>query len=68
MGMLRSFRTMQAQQAWAGKPIDQQLRRFFSSGATRKLRAAAALVTDAAARGSVPAPLQHLLAAATDVS
>lgn len=68
MDMLRSFRTMQSQPAWAGKPIDRQLRRFFSSGATRKSQAAAALVADAAARGCTPAPLQRVLDAAIGVS
>ena len=34
-GNLSSFRTLQKQPSWRGQPVQAQLRRFFSSGATR---------------------------------
>lgn len=61
-GQLGSFRTLQRQPVWRDQPVDQQLRRFFSSGATRKSRYAEELVLAAVAAGRVPAPLQQLLA------
>src|SRR6185436_6887816 len=35
-GELRSFRTMQKQPAWRGRPREEQLRRFLGSGGSRK--------------------------------
>jgi hypothetical protein len=40
-GDLGSFRTLQKQPAWRGRPPDDQLRRFMGSGARRKIRYAA---------------------------
>ena len=37
-GDLRSFRTLQKQPEWRGRPVEEQLRRFFGSGGSRKLR------------------------------
>lgn len=62
-GDLASLRSLQRQPAWRDQPPDAQLRRFLGSGARRKLRYARLLVDAAAARGTVPAPLDALLAA-----
>lgn len=43
-GDLGSFRTLQRQPDWRTEPVDAQLRRFFGSGARRKLRYARLLV------------------------
>ena len=64
-GNLGSFRTLQKQPTWRDRPVQAQLRRFFASGATRKLRYAEALVVAAVALGCVPTPLQAVLDAAT---
>src|SRR5262249_5208884 len=37
-GDLGSFRTLQKQAAWRGRPVEEQLRRFLGSGGSRKLR------------------------------
>jgi hypothetical protein len=58
---LGSFRSLQNQPAWRGQPVTAQLRRFLSSGATRKLRYAEELVTAAVALDRVPAPLLGVL-------
>jgi hypothetical protein len=59
-GELNSFRSLQKQPAWRGRPSEAQLRRFFGSGATRKIRYARHLV-DALDPASVPRPLQLVL-------
>ena len=60
-GDLGSFRTLQKQAAWRGRPADQQLRRFMGSGGSRKTRYARILV-DALDPERVPAPLGGALA------
>jgi hypothetical protein len=60
-GDLRSFRTLQKQPAWQGRPTDQQLRRFMGSGARRKVRYARLLV-EALDLSLVPRPLDLVLA------
>jgi Overcoming lysogenization defect protein-like, TOPRIM domain len=60
-GDLSSFRTMQKQPVWRGRPVEDQLRRFLASGARRKVRYAALLV-DALELPHVPAPLDGVLA------
>jgi hypothetical protein len=59
-GDLRSFRTMQRQPEWRGRPRDEQLRRFLGSGARRKIRYAQLLV-DALDLSQVPRPLERVL-------
>jgi hypothetical protein len=59
-GELRSFRTLQKQAAWRGRPREQQLRRWLGSGGSRKLRYAPLLV-DALELARVPAPLDAVL-------
>ncbi len=60
-GELDSFRTLQKQPAWRGQRLEDQLRRFMGSGATRKIRYAGLLV-DALAPAQVPRPLHLVLA------
>jgi hypothetical protein len=60
-GDLGSFRTLQKQAAWQGRPTDEQLRRFMGSGGRRKIRYARFLV-DALDLGQVPRPLDRVLA------
>ncbi len=60
-GELRSFRTLQKQPEWSGRPLDEQLRRFFGSGGGRKIEYATLLV-DALALDRVPRPLDAVLA------
>jgi hypothetical protein len=60
-GELRSFRTMQKQPAWSGRPLHEQLRRFLGSGGGRKIRYARLLV-DALDPALVPRPLEGVLA------
>jgi hypothetical protein len=60
-GDLRSFRTLQKQPAWRGRPREEQLRRFMGSGGSRKMRYARFLV-EAIDQGSMPRPLDRLLA------
>jgi hypothetical protein len=60
-GDLRSFRTLQKQPAWEGRPPEQQLRRFMGSGGSRKIRYARLLV-EALELGKVPRPLSGVLA------
>jgi hypothetical protein len=62
-GDLGSFRTMQSQLAWRGRPLDAQQRRFLGSGSRRKLRYARLLVEAAVGRDALPGPLDALLAA-----
>ena len=60
-GDLGSFRTLQKQPAWQGRPVEEQLRRFMGSGGSRKVRYARLLV-EALDLARVPRPLDRLLA------
>jgi hypothetical protein len=60
-GDLGSFRTMQKQPAWQGRPVEEQLRRFMGSGGRRKIRYARFLV-EALDLDHVPRPLDLVLA------
>jgi hypothetical protein len=60
-GELRSFRTLQRQPAWQGRPLEDQLRRFMGSGGRRKIRYASLLV-DALELSRIPRPLDRVLA------
>jgi hypothetical protein len=60
-GDLGSFRTLQKQPAWRGKPREEQLRRFMGSGGSRKIRYARLLV-EALDLTRVPRPLDGVLA------
>jgi hypothetical protein len=60
-GDLGSFRTLQKQAAWRGRPVEEQLRRFFGSGGSRKIRYAPLLV-DALDLARVPRALDGVLA------
>ena len=60
-GDLGSFRTMQKQPEWRGRPTDAQLRRFMGSGGRRKIRYARFLV-EALDLTKVPRPLDRVLA------
>ena len=60
-GELGSFRTLQKQPAWRGRPVEEQLRRFMGSGGRRKTRYAQYLV-DALDLSRVPRPLDLVLA------
>jgi hypothetical protein len=60
-GELGSFRTLQKQAPWQGRPIGDQLRRFMGSGGRRKIRYASLLV-DALELPRVPRPLDQVLA------
>jgi hypothetical protein len=60
-GDLGSFRTLQKQPAWQGRPNEQQLRRFMGSGGRRKIRYARLLV-EALDLAQVPRPLDRVLA------
>jgi hypothetical protein len=59
-GDLGSFRTLQKQPAWLGRPPEEQLRRFMGSGGSRKIRYASLLV-DALDLTRVPRPLLGVL-------
>jgi hypothetical protein len=59
-GGLRSFRTLQKQPAWRGRPTEEQLRRFFGSYGG-KIQYARALV-EALDLNRVPRPLDRVLA------
>jgi predicted ATP-dependent endonuclease of OLD family len=59
-GDLSPFRTLQKQEAWRGRPTDEQLRRFMGSGGRRKARYARILV-DALDPERVPPPLAGAL-------
>ncbi len=58
-GDLAAFRTLQKQPQWRDRPVDEQLRRFFGSGARRKIRYAHHLV-DALDLEQLPPPLAGL--------
>jgi hypothetical protein len=60
-GDLGSFRTMQRQPEWRGRPVEDQLRRFMGSGGRRKIRYARFLV-EALDDDQVPRPLDRVLA------
>jgi hypothetical protein len=60
-GDLGSFRTLQKQPAWQGRPTEEQLRRFMGSGGRRKIRYARFLV-EALDLTRVPRPLDGVLA------
>lgn len=60
-GDLAAFRTLQKQPAWAGRRVEEQMRRFLGSGARRKIRYAR-LLTEAVDLGRVPHPLDGVLA------
>jgi hypothetical protein len=60
-GDLGSFRTFQRQPAWRGRGVDAQLRRFFGSADSRKLRYARFLV-EALHPARAPRPLDGVLA------
>jgi hypothetical protein len=59
-GDLGSFRTMQKQPAWQGRPVEAQLRRWMGSGGRRKIRYARLLV-EALDLGDIPRPLDGVL-------
>ncbi len=61
-GDLASFRTLQKQPAWQGRPHEEQLRRFMGSGGRRKIRYARFLVEAAVDLDCVPRPLELVLA------
>ena len=60
-GDLGSFRTLQNQPEWRGRPVEEQLRRFMGSGGSRKIRYARLLV-EALDLAHVPRPLDRVLA------
>jgi hypothetical protein len=59
-GELGSFRTLQKQSPWRGRPREEQLRRFMGSGARRKIRYARLLV-EALDLAHAPRPLDQVL-------
>ena len=60
-GDLGSFRTLQKQPPWEGRPLAEQLRRFMGSGGRRKIRYARLLI-EALELTQVPRPLDGVLA------
>ena len=61
-GRLGSFRTMQKQPAWRGRPAEEQLRRFMGSSGPGKIRWAPLLVDALDLATQVPRPLDRVLA------
>lgn len=59
-GDLQSFRTLQKQPVWQGRPAEEQLRRWMGSGGRRKVRYAAYLV-EALELTKMPRPLTGVL-------
>ena len=59
-GELGSFRTLQKQPAWRGRPHEEQLRRFMGSGGRRKIRYARLLV-ESLDLARAPRPLDAVL-------
>jgi hypothetical protein len=59
-GDLGSFRTLQKQPDWRGRPVEEQLRRFMGSGGSRKIRYARLLV-EALDDERIPRPLDRVL-------
>ena len=62
----RSFRTLQTQPEWRGRPVASQLRRFIGAGSRRKLRYARLLTDAAADLDRIPAVLDAALSSALD--
>ena len=62
-GDLGAFDSMRGQPAWRGREPAAQLRRWLGSGSRRKLRYARSLVEAAVAAGTLPRPLDAVLAA-----
>jgi hypothetical protein len=60
-GDLGPLRTLQKQPEWRSRPLEEQLRRFFGSGARRKIRYSRVLV-EALDLDRVPRPLDCVLA------
>ena len=60
-GDLDRFRTLQRQPEWRGRPLEEQLRRFFGSGGRRKIRYAPLLVEALVDLDRVPPPLEGVL-------
>jgi hypothetical protein len=60
-GDLGSFRTLQKQPEWRGRPVEEQLRRFMGSGGSRKINYARLLI-EALDLTQVPGPLELVLA------
>jgi OLD-like protein len=60
-GDLESFRSFQRQPAWRGRPVEEQLHRFFGTHSGRKIQSAALLV-GALDLAQVPRPLERVLA------
>ena len=61
-GDLRSFRTLQRQPEWRGRPVAAQLRRYFGAGARRKVRYAR-IMAEAVDLDRAPAALVSVLSA-----
>jgi len=59
-GELGSFRTMQRQEAWRGRPVEAQLRRFIAGRARRKL-CYARLLVETVHLDRMPRPLDAVL-------
>ena len=59
-GDIGPFRTLQKQPEWRGRPLHDQLRRFFGSGGRRKIRYARFLV-EALDLDTMPRPLDSVL-------
>jgi len=59
-GDLGSFRTLQKQPEWRGRPVAEQLRRYMGSGGSRKIRYARLLV-ETLDLAEVPRPLDLVL-------
>jgi Overcoming lysogenization defect protein-like, TOPRIM domain len=60
-GDLESFRSFQRQPAWRGRPVEEQLHRFFGTHSGRKIQSGALLVA-ALDLAQVPRPLDGVLA------
>jgi hypothetical protein len=56
---LRSFRTMQRQPAWLGRPVEEQLRRFIGAKSGRKARYGRLLI-EAVEMDRIPEPLRRV--------
>ncbi len=59
-GDLAAFRSLQAQPAWRGRTVEAQMRRFFGSGARRKLRYGR-LLAEVVDLDRLPYPLRRVL-------
>lgn len=59
-GELRSFRVMQSQPAWRGRPTQDQMRRFIGAKSGRKVRYGSLLV-EALEMDKIPRPLRLVL-------